>query len=195
MCSHTVYRGVIEELRRMREFMVSRPRAAHIERMEKNALRYAETHKIDSDKLLVAVCAHDIFRDTEPVRLFRIAKVWNLGMSVPERYVPLLLHGKVSAEYLRRRFAVSDGEILDAVAFHTSGIPTSSPIVKAMVIIDTTEIGRNFDGVKKLRELSNESVDAGYEAVIANKILYAIENGLLVLPETVETWNSLKGVV
>ncbi len=194
MCSLTVYRGVIEELRRIRRFMVSRPRAAHIERMEKDAIEFAKDHGLEKERLLVAVCAHDLFRDTNPQRLLKISKVWKIEPSTVEFHVPLLLHGKVSAEFLKRRFSIFDEEILDAVAFHTSGIPTESTVVKAMVIIDTTEFGRDFEGVKRLRELSRMSIDEGYEAVIANKIIYAVKNDLLVLPETVVAWNSLKGV-
>ncbi len=174
--------------------MVSRRRAAHIERMEEDAVVLARAHSIDLDKLIVCVDAHDLFRDVDPEKMIKIARVWKIKMSAVEKSVPLLLHGKISAEYLKRRFKIKDQEILKAVSYHTSGIPTDSPVVMAMFILDSTESGRDFEGVDELREIAMKSLREGYEAIIKNKLIYAITNNLLVLPETVKTWNSLRGV-
>ncbi len=173
--------------------MVSRRRTAHIERMEEDAVILAEKHDIDLDKLMICVDAHDLFRDVDPDKLKKMAIAWNIGMTQIEERLPILLHGKISAEYLRRRFKITDEEILNAVAYHTSGIPTNSTIVMAMLILDSTESGREFEGVEELRLISMNSLSKGYEAIIKNKLIYAITNDLLVLPETVDTWNSLRG--
>lgn len=174
--------------------MVSRQRAAHIERMEENAVSLAKVHSVDMKRLMVCVDAHDLFRDVEPAKLTKIANLWNIQITPVERHVPLLLHGKISSEYLRRHFKIEDKEILDAIAYHTSGIPTDSPIVMAMFILDSTESGRDFEGVEELREIALKSLKKGYEAIIKNKIVYAVTNDLLILPESVESWNDLRGV-
>ncbi len=174
--------------------MVSRRRAAHIERMEEDALSFASVHSLNVEKLLVCVCAHDLFRDVKTQKLLRIAHVWNLKITKVEYFSPLLLHGKIAAEYLKRRFGIEDGEILDAISYHTSGLPTESKIVKAMFILDSTESGRDFEGVEGLREIAMRSLDEGYEAILKNKLIYAVTNDLLVLPETVESWNYIRGV-
>lgn len=174
--------------------MVSRRRAAHIERMEEDALNFAKIHALDVEKLLVCVDSHDLFRDVQSEKLEKIAKVWNLNVTSVERFLPLLLHGKVAAEYVKRRFMVDDEEVLTAIAYHTSGIPTESPIVMAMLILDSTESGRNFEGIGELREISSISLKAGFEAIVKNKLIYAVTNNLFVLPETVETWNYIRGV-
>ncbi|BBJ28405.1 HAD superfamily Hydrolase YqeK [Athalassotoga saccharophila] len=174
--------------------MVSRHRAAHIERMEEDAVNFAKIYALDLQRLLVCVDSHDLFRDVLPQKLIRIAKVWNLDVTPVEKFSPLLLHGKVAAEYIKRRFGINDKEILDAVAYHTSGIPTESPIVMAMFILDSTESGRDFEGIEELREISAKSLKEGFEAIVKNKLIYAVTNNLLVLPETVETWNYIRGV-
>ncbi len=174
--------------------MVSRQRTAHIERMEEDAVNLAKIHDLDLQRLLVCVDSHDLFRDVLPQKLFKIAQIWNLNITNVEKFSPLLLHGKVAAEYLKRRFEINDKEILDAVAYHTSGIPTESPIVMAMFILDSTESGRDFEGIDELREISSRSLREGFEAIVKNKLIYAVTNNLLVLPETVETWNYIRGV-
>ncbi len=192
--STTVYKQVIEYLRKIRPFMVSRQRAAHMERMEEDGKKLSRIHNLDESKIILATCAHDLFRDTNPDKLLKIASVWKLQITKEERYLPLLLHGKIASEYIKRRFSVDDAEILDAISYHTSGIPTNSKIVKALVVLDTTEHGRKFDGVKKLREIACKSLDTGYDAVIKNKIAYALIHDLLILEKTVQTWNYLKGL-
>jgi predicted HD superfamily hydrolase involved in NAD metabolism len=188
------YRRIIDELKKFRTFMVSRQRAAHMERMEEDAITFSKIHSVSVDKLLVSVCAHDLFRDVEPYKLMKIATLWGVKITAVEKHLPLLLHGKVAAEYVKRRFGLHDEEILDAIAYHTSGILTDSKIVKSMFILDSTESGRVFDGVDELRNMALVSIDKGYEAIIKNKLIYAITNDLLVLPETVETWNYMRGV-
>jgi predicted HD superfamily hydrolase involved in NAD metabolism len=190
----TRYKQVIELLRKYRKFMVSRQRAAHIQRMEEDAEKISQIHHLDLDRLLVAVCAHDLFRDIDPKVLLKIAKAWNISITQEERYFPLLLHGKIASEFLKRRFEIKDEEILDAVSYHTSGVPTKSNLVKALVILDTLEHGRKFPKVDELREIAKSSLDKGYESVVKNKIIYALNNDLIVLVKSVETWNYIKGV-
>lgn len=190
-----VYKRVIEYLRKIRLFMMSRQRAAHIQRMEEDSVElFPELRESDSERLLVAVCAHDLFRDVEPRKLMKISKIWNLKITKVETFAPVLLHGKVASEYLKRRFKLNDEEILDAVAYHTSGMPTDSLIVKLLVVLDTLEHGRSFDGVDELRTVAKRSVNEGYTEVIKNKIKYALNHALLILPQTVEAWNFLRGV-
>jgi len=189
-----VYRQVIEYLKTIRKFMVSRQRAAHIQRMEEDAWEFSKLHKVAYEKLQLAICAHDLFRDIEPEKLIKISRIWGLKITKLEKFAPVLLHGKVASEYLRNRFNLKDIEILDAVAYHTSGIPTDSPIVRSLVILDTLEHGRTFKGADELRAIAKRSLNKGYVEVIKNKIEYALNEGLLVLPKTVETWNFLRGV-
>jgi len=191
---NTTYRRVIELLRTYRKFMVSRQRAAHIQRMEEDAKNFSKIHSLNVDKLLLSVCAHDLFRDVDPRILLKIATLWNLFITKEEEHFPILLHGKVAAEFLKRRFEIKDMEILEAVAYHTSGIPTNSKIVKALVILDTIEHGREFPGVNELRKIAKKSLEKGYEAIVKNKIKYALDNDLIILSESVKTWNYLKGV-
>lgn len=192
--STTVYKQVIEYLRKIRPFMVSRQRAAHIERMEEDGKKLSKVHDLNESQIILAVCAHDLFRDTKPGSLLKMANVWDVETTKEERYLPLLLHGKIASEYLKRRFDIEDKEVLNAVSYHTSGMPTDSKIVKALVVLDTTEHGRNFDGVEELRKIVLQSLDDGYAAVIKNKIGYALLHDLLILEKTVQTWNYLKGL-
>ncbi len=165
-----------------------------MERMEEDGEKLAKVHNLNESKIILAVCAHDLFRDTSPDKLSKMAKIWNVEITKEERYLPLLLHGKIASEYLKRRFHVEDAEILDAISYHTSGMPTNSKIVKALVVLDTTEHGRKFDGVEELRKIAWRSLDEGYDAVIKNKIAYALLHNLLILEKTVQTWNYLKGL-
>ncbi len=190
----TMYNGVIEKLREYRERMVSPQRAAHIRRMEEDAVDFSKIHGVNLEKLEISIVAHDLFRDTAQDVLLHIAERWKIQLEAEELAFPILIHGKVAAEFLRRALKVEDREILEAVAYHTSGCPTNSNIVMSLVILDTLEHGREFEGVEEMRKIAKISLMEGYKSVIKNKMIYALHRNLIILSKSVETWNYLQGV-
>jgi len=108
-----------------------------------------------------------------------------------EKLNPILLHGKVAAEYIKRRFALHDRDILDAIAYHTSGKDHFSDIGKIVFLSDSLEENRIYDNVDWLREMSKEDLNEALFLTAGNKIQYAIRRGLFILPETVKMWNWL----
>jgi len=145
----------------------------------------------DLNKIELAALSHDLFRDVPPRKLLKMAWAYGLKISELERTHPVLLHGKVAAEFLKRRFNVEDEEVLNAVAYHTSGHVSFGTVGQILFIADSLEFTRDFPGVNELRRIAFRNLEEGFFQVLKNKIFYAVGKNYLLIPETVELWNSI----
>jgi predicted HD superfamily hydrolase involved in NAD metabolism len=175
--------------------MVNPKRFFHILMVRDFSLILSYINGVNPKRVEIAAVAHDLFRDVPPRRLLKIAEVWGINIEDVERKHPVLLHGKVAAEFLKKRFGCKDLDILNAVAYHTSGHPNFGNVGKILVVSDTIGFDRNFDDVENIRKLALKDLDLAFREVLKNRIIYAIKTGRYLLPKSVETWNRLVEVV
>lgn len=182
---------IISELEQYLKLMInSKERLNHIYNVVNFSNKLAEIHNISQEKSKIAALGHDLFRDVKPSKLITIGKTYNIPISEIELTTPILLHGMISAEFLKRKYGI-DEEIYEAIYYHTSGYEYMGNIGKILVISDAAGDDREYRGVKKLREESVKSLDIGYKLAIKSKIQYAIEKDRYVLEQTYKTWNRI----
>ncbi|HOO74453.1 MAG TPA: hypothetical protein PLS66_04095 [Tepiditoga sp.] len=153
---------------------------------------YKELKKIynfDNDYAETAIWGHDIFREKDDDFFISQAEKYGIEISYIEKKSPLLLHGKIAAEYLKEKYSVNS-EIYEAVYYHTSGYKFDNDTGKIMLICDALERTRDFEGVEYLREKSFKGINIAYKLIVKNKIEYALKKQLFILPETVEAYNN-----
>ncbi|MDX1646933.1 MAG: HD domain-containing protein [Longimicrobiales bacterium] len=129
---------------------------------------------------------HDALRDADPDAL---------RSRVPPalRTLPgALLHGPAAAERLRVD-GVEDGELLDAVSFHTVGSPTFRTLGRALYAADFLEPGRPYrpDWRAELRGRMPGEMDAVVREILRARIRHRLDTGHVVLPRTWAFWNTL----
>ncbi len=180
---------MVDKLIHFAKVLVSKSRFKHIIAVRDFALLLADIHGIDPRKLELAAIAHDIFRDVPADKLLRIAEIWEIEVEDLEIKHPILLHGKIAAEFLRRRMNVVDNSVIISVAYHTSGYPEMGKLGKALMIADTVGYDRDFPGIKEIREIAFKSLEKAFVEVLKNRMIYAIQTGRFLLPKSVETWN------
>lgn len=174
--------------------LVAPDRIQHIEGVIDFLSNLASVYGLSAQKLRVMGLAHDLFRDLQPGKLVRIARAYGLKVNPLYLRNPILLHGPVSSAYLRLKYGIEDNDILMGIFYHTSGAPNLDPHGKALVIADSLEFSREYEKVDLLRQIAFDDLELAYKEVIRNKIIYAALNNLYLLPETLETWNTLMEV-
>jgi len=185
------YENIINELQQFVDLLVSQDRKPHVLGVVDFCKRLAKRYSLDENKLTIMALVHDLFRDIPGNKLFKIAYSYELSISELGAKRPILIHGLVASEYLKRRFGIDDEDMLIGIAYHTSGYPTFGPLGKALVLADSLELTRVYDKINQLREIAFYDLDVAYVEIIRNKINYAVNHNLYLLPETVETWNKL----
>jgi 2-amino-4-hydroxy-6-hydroxymethyldihydropteridine diphosphokinase len=140
----------------------------------------------DGLRFVAAGYLHDVLRDAEPESLRR---------QVPPRLATLagpLLHGPAAAERLRLE-GVEDGELLNAVAYHTLGHPRLGVLGRALYAADFLEPGRTFlnEWRANLRSRMPTDLQGVLREILGARIAYVTDQARPLRPETVGFWNSL----
>ena len=118
---------------------LSRRRLEHVFGVVSTAEALAERFGVDRDRVRLAAAAHDMDRELSPGRALAYAADRGLPLDRQERLQPVLIHGVVSADRLRREYGVGDEELLTAVRHHTLGSPDFGPVGLVLYIADFCE--------------------------------------------------------
>lgn len=151
---------LLEDLRRLPKGL-----RGHIDRVVVEARRLAAAHGADGERAAFAALVHDVARALPGGELVRLAEDFGLPVSPLERANPILLHGPVGAELLARRYGVSDGEVLDAARYHTTGRPGMGLLERVLFVADKVEPGKVRGPLMgRVRELAATDLDAAMVA-------------------------------
>lgn len=140
----------------------------------------------DRRRWRAAAWLHDALRDAKPEELRGELRGRWKDLPGP------LLHGPSAAERLRRG-GVVDAELLDAVAYHTTGQPEFGELGRALYLADFLEPGRSFAPARRAGLLARMPRDRErvLGEVVAARIRHLLERGSRIRPETISFWNSL----
>lgn len=133
---------------------------------------------------------HDVLREADPDTLRARVAPEHRSMPGP------LLHGPAGADRLRVA-GVLDGELLTAVAWHTTGDVRFRTLGRALYAADYLEPGRSFlpEWRAELRARMPGDLDAVLREIVAARIANLVTKGRPVLPRTLAFWNDMAGEV
>lgn len=166
-------------------------RFLHTLAVEREAILLAERYNVDPGKASLAGLLHDCAKCFSDEELIRLARSYNIPLSIWDIYSPQILHAPVGSIFAREHFNIKDGDVLGAIAKHTTGDREMSTLDKIIFIADYVEYHRDFPGVNYLREILKDDLDNAVLFAINLTIEYIMRNKSVVHPRTIETWNSL----
>lgn len=164
-------------------------RLEHSLRVAENAEWLATRWNLDSQKCYLAGLLHDIARDYPPEELLRLAWAYGIVWAELEANFPVLLHGSVGAEIIKRDLGLTDPELLEAVRLHTTGDYPLSPTARVLFLADYIEPGRNFPGVTKARQAAELSLDHGVAVATQQILAHLLTVGQAIDPKTINLYN------
>lgn len=155
----------------------------------------ARRWNFDGDKALLAALLHDCGRAVPVSDMPAYAR--KRGLSAPaassiSRHNPLLLHAYISEDLARRRFGVSDSDVLSAIRKHTLGGRPMSPFDRLLYVADALAYDRGYAGVLRLRKLAFSNLNSAFAACLREKIEHVRAAGAWMHPLTLSTWKGLK---
>lgn len=171
--------------------MLNARRLRHSLGVENMAVKLAEIYGADAEKCRIAAIAHDCAKNMSDEELIKLVSNDGYKIDSIQEKAPQLLHGMAASILCRDRFGVKDKEILNAIAYHTTGRAGASKIEKIIYLSDMIEEGRDFPEVNKLREKALTNLDEAVIMACDCTLQYIISRGQLIHPMTVEFRNSL----
>ena len=166
-------------------------RFRHCSDVSQTAVRLAERWDADIEKARLAGILHDCARNLKGEELLKTSRQFGMIPSPLELLQPALIHAPLGAIIAERRFGISEPQVLQAIRRHTTGAPQMTLLDKVIYLSDCIEPGRNFSGVRKIRDMAVEDLDAAVLLAYEHSILFVVANGGLLHPNTVEGRNSL----
>lgn len=167
---------------------VSDKRRAHIKRVAELLEQWASAMHVSPEERrdwIDAARWHDSLRDASR-EMLRV-----LAGNAP--YEPEMLHGPAAAERLAQ-----DGErrsnVLEAIRYHTVGAPTWDRTGRALYMADFLEPGRSFSREDRafLAAQVPHDFDRVFRQVVRMRLVYALNEGHTLFPETVQLWNTIR---
>lgn len=153
------------------------------------AMRYG----YDLDKAELAGLMHDCGkRYSDDVILGKCLKH---GIEVTEAELNALpvLHAKYGAWLAEKKYQITDREILDAIACHTTGKRDMTVLDKILYIADYIEPRRyKADNLPMIRRMAYEDLDGTMYAILSGTLEYLDKKGGSIDPMTVEAYNYFK---
>lgn len=181
------YDSLVKEI----QSRLSPERFQHSLRVVETALGMKGAEELERERVYLSALLHDYAKDLPKSELLNIARENSLLTCRAEEAQPDLLHGPVGAWLCQHRLGISDGEILNAIRYHTTGCIAMSPLEKLIYLADLIEPGRTYKGVDILREKYQENIDEGLLFAFDSTIEYVLERKFLIHPLTVDARNWL----
>ncbi|MCH5151467.1 MAG: nicotinate (nicotinamide) nucleotide adenylyltransferase [Clostridiales bacterium] len=127
--------GEHREIAKLRSYLKSE-RFSHTFYVVKRGLELAADG--EKDKVFTACLLHDCAKYISP------ADYAKYGFVQPHDMPDSVVHSFLGREVAKQDFGVTDGEILDAITYHTTGRPNMSRLEKIVYVADKTEDSRSY---------------------------------------------------
>ncbi|MGN1313575.1 MAG: bis(5'-nucleosyl)-tetraphosphatase (symmetrical) YqeK [Lachnospiraceae bacterium] len=159
------------------------------------AAALAMCHGADQNKAYLAGLLHDCAKCMENDKKIHICEKHGIEINEAERKNPYLLHAKVGAYLAENKYNVEEGEILNAVLYHTTGKPDMTLMEKIVYIADYIEPGRNHAAnLTQIRRLAFCNLDAALIQILEDTLDHLEHSGRIIDPMTQKTYDFYKGL-
>ncbi len=167
---------------------------AHCQRTSQLCQELAQCWNENEGRTAWAGLVHDLARDYPEGELLFLAREYGIPVDPMEEITPVLLHGPVGAEILKRRWDVTDEEVLEAIRWHTSGNKDMGLLAKIVFLADKLEPGkaRLYPHLKPVCDLVKKDLDRALLEFFNSQISYFELKHFRVHPAMLEARDSLQ---
>ena len=168
----------------------SESRFEHTLRVADLATKLAHHYKVDADKTWLAAVLHDLEKNISLEENDDLVNLYGLD----KKYLgnKNLSHSKLAAAVSRDKLGIDDEDILNAIAFHTTGRSDMSMLEKIIFVADTCEEGRTYKEAALLREKAFENIDDVCTPILEYLKESVEKKGLVVDEDTIQALRYLK---
>lgn len=163
------------ELQKDMSVLLDEKRFYHALGVQTTCFSIALCHDADVEKATYAGVLHDIAKCLSDKELIEESEKLGLEITETERIAPYLLHGKLGAKYVERKYGIKDEELLMAIRYHTTGRPGMTMIEKMVFVADFIEPNRRVDQIPRLHEirlLAFHDLNKAVLCVLENTLTY-----------------------
>ena len=133
----------MDEIRKSLKKELDKSRYEHTMGVMYTAAALAMAHGVDQKKAMLAGLLHDCAKCIPNEEKMELCKKYHIELTQAEIDNPALIHAKLGAFLARKKYHVTDEELLHAILVHTTGEPGMNLLDKIIYIADYIEPGRD----------------------------------------------------
>lgn len=152
------------------------------------AANLAAVHDADVETALVAGMLHDCAKCLGYEKQMSLCRKNHVQLSgLESKKDSPLLHAKAGSILARDKYGITDEDILNAIAYHTTGRPQMSRLEKIIYIADYIEPKRRHikrsvhdmqtDRLTQIRRIAYRSLDEALLSILGDSLAYLEEKG------------------
>ena len=141
------------------------------------ACALAMVHGEDIDRARLAGLLHDCAKCISNSDKIKMCRNNNIDVTEFEIEHPVLLHAKLGVYLARKKYNVTDEEILSSINWHTTGCPRMTLLEKIVFISDYIEPNRDkAPNLAEIRAMAFEDIDQAMYMILRDTVAYLSEN-------------------
>ena len=161
------------DLKKLIASKLSEHRYRHTIGVYETALELAQIHDVSCEKAAIAALIHDYAKELPDDKKLMLCEKFNIKLDNMMRMQPDLTHSFLSAALAKIELGINDAEILDAIAYHTTGRKKMSKLEKVLYVADMIEPNRElYTKLNRLRAFARENLDDALIEGLRYKIEY-----------------------
>ena len=168
----------------------SEKRRIHTYGVRDTSMMLARKYGADPEKARACSLYHDMFRRATDEQIDEYIEKY--GLDPKYRHDPDLAHSKIAAIYMNNEMGIEDEDMLNAVAYHTTGRAGMSTLEKVIFLADSIEPARDYPTVNYLRELAEDDLDEACLALLERSEDYLRLKGREMDPDSISFMNELR---
>lgn len=159
------------------------------------AVHLAEKYSVDKEKVVLAALLHDYCKNMSREEWYYYIALYDIPMDGESWKYEELIHGNIARYIAQYQYHITDEDILNAIAYHTTGRKNMSTLEKVIALADYIEVNRDFPGVQQLRHLAEHDLEKALIKAMDGTIKYLIDQGVVIHKDTIEGRNFLIGQI
>lgn len=174
----------LEEYKAILRPLMGEKRFHHSVEVAREAVRLAQRWGADPRKAQTAGILHDICKEFPRQAQLQWARKSGIILDDLTLQMPRLWHGPAAAGYIAQELSVDDRDILNAVAYHTSGRAEMSRLEKIIYLADLTSAERDYPDVDQMRQAVDRSLEEGMAYSLRYTVARLAQEGEIITPDT-----------
>lgn len=180
--------NILHMQERLKDYL-TRDRFIHTQGVMYTAVALAMCHDEDQTRAQVAGLLHDCAKCIPTGKKLKLCKKNDISLTRWEEENEALLHAKVGVYIAKKKYGITDPEILNAIRFHTTGKPDMTSLEKIIYIADYIEPGRfKARNLPEVRHLAFRDLDETMYVILRDTVTYLTGAGSIMDPTTSQAY-------
>ena len=170
--------------------VLSAHRYEHVVSVAETSMELALQNGYPAMKAYITGLLHDCAKYMSDEELLETCRINDIAISDAENRNVQLLHAKVGAYLAKAKYGMQNKELLDAIAYHTTGKPQMGVLAKIIFVADFIEPGRKkLPRLEEKRQVAKTDLDKAFFMILEDQLSYLNGCGQVIDPMTQMTYD------